>query len=640
MSKKEYDPFEGIPKHPDPDYMWISPSQDETMERCTRLWAFENVIRVPRPPKGDQDFGTIIHSVAERYQLADDLGRGEDGQPVNLYPDGWDTTQGRTIPVWQKALIPVLIDKAIEGGVLERPAGRRVEVWLSEDLIPGKVGMRGKADVLSPGEVQDHKSTGWMKYCKSDKPTTKNAKGVMVPNPKYLGSTRQMLDYGHFALEAGSDTVKLRHNIFLRDADKPQVRKIQATVTRAQVESNWSRLKKQAEEMLGIRTSLQHGLIDVMDIPGPNASDGCKQFGGCPMELVCSKVETTDQYIQRAKQQIKFGKENKPSQGKCQWGMFGDATNTKNKKDTMDIFAKATPINGAKAAVVPTEAAAPTEVAETITAVLEGPPAMPWYHAGCKACNGNAVPGISSNGNPCRMCDIKQTKAGLPKSTDFIFDADGNGNYLAIHKETEEITEVNVINAEVKATEKVEVPPAKDEKPIEEPKVRQRLSLDALKSDEDKSEPKAEPEPVDAKPVSKFDEALGIVQPGDAEAEADAEVETKPEPETKPRGGRPRVGYTLYMGCMPAGTKTVTAEYLFNQLASEFAVSQGVDSYYDLDPFKRKDAFGRIALELNERFAKLHIVARHATPGTDLGAFLAALRSACSPSRLVEALGS
>ena len=69
------DPFAGMPKHPDPNYMWISPSQDETFERCGRLWKFESCVKVPRIVKGDALFGTVIHSVIERYQLADDLGR-------------------------------------------------------------------------------------------------------------------------------------------------------------------------------------------------------------------------------------------------------------------------------------------------------------------------------------------------------------------------------------------------------------------------------------------------------------------------------------------------------------------------------------------------------------------------------------
>lgn len=42
-----------------------------------------------------QVFGTVLHSVCERYLLADDLGNGPDGKTVNIYPDKWHVAVSR-----------------------------------------------------------------------------------------------------------------------------------------------------------------------------------------------------------------------------------------------------------------------------------------------------------------------------------------------------------------------------------------------------------------------------------------------------------------------------------------------------------------------------------------------------------------
>jgi hypothetical protein len=243
---------------------------------------------------------------------------------------------------------------------------------------------------------------------------------------------------------------------------------------------------------------------------------------------------------------------------------------------------------------------------------------MPWYHDGCKACSDNPVRGIGSTGQPCRMCDVKNKKAGLPTSEAFEFDADGDGNYVWVDKETGKDGEVKVVG-DVKSSERVS-----DEKPAPaEPEA----------AEPEAAEPEPEPEPKAAEPEAPDD------SDADDSDDSDDGKPSKPRKSTKSvRRGRPPSGFSLYVNCIPAGRPVVTLEAIFDQLASELANEAKVDSFYAIDSFKRKDALSHLAGQLLERFAGHHVVARSASPGTDIGALLSALRSKVNPLNLVEGL--
>ncbi len=74
--------------------MIISASQLEAFADCPRKWWMEKIRKLPVIQKGSFSFGTVLHAVAERWLRADDQGYDQNGQPVNLYPVGWEFDGG------------------------------------------------------------------------------------------------------------------------------------------------------------------------------------------------------------------------------------------------------------------------------------------------------------------------------------------------------------------------------------------------------------------------------------------------------------------------------------------------------------------------------------------------------------------
>ena len=195
--------------------MVLSPTQFEEAELCVRKWWLHRVrgLQVPTAT-GSQVFGTVLHSVIERYLSADEIGtvpcstchgsnfygddvcsacEGHGRVPVDLYPPGWTNATNRwgksdgTITPAEGDVIQRLVGQAIESGVIERLPDRLLEHEIKIPLVTlpcgpcqgagcekcegtGKgtqVNFTGFSDYLTPEGVQDHKSTSSMKWAKS-----------------------------------------------------------------------------------------------------------------------------------------------------------------------------------------------------------------------------------------------------------------------------------------------------------------------------------------------------------------------------------------------------------------------------------------------------------------------------------------
>jgi hypothetical protein len=649
--------------------MKISASQDETFTRCKRNWWFAYPQRLPSIPKGDLDFGSVIHNVCERFLLADDTGRDKDGNPVELFPDGWDSIEDkkgkRSISPAQSDLIRKLVAKAIEEGVLERRPGRTVEQWFSRDLIPG-VKMVGKIDMLLPGEVQDHKSTKAMKWAKNEK----------KDSPNYLGKSLQMLDYAHEALVADPslEVVRLRHNVFCKDPEQPIVRKVDVSVTKAQVMSNWQRLMKAAWEMQ-VLTKQNLKEDQWSDVPGPSEPDACEAYGGCPYVRICGGVDTPDQYRKRVTKQIK-NKENHQETFTWEesWGKLGAP---EPESANMDIFSKSKARQKAKkagktASSEPAPAVKPIDgsvaVAEEEVAVdLSAGVAPPWAQPKCPACKGA---GFNKKGSPCRICDATSKKAGGRTSLEFVVESDGDGNLVWEAKDgsMSGISPLTVTTGEVKAQEKMELPeapldtPDTTEVPEEnimaaidkagveaaedaEEKVSKEVAKKADKVLPEKKEKKTRKPRKPRKPKAKAEEpapesepetAPSVVNTENPDEVPTAEEVTAPTPPKSK--GRPKTGYYLYIDCIPIGVETTAIEGIFADMAAELAAEMSVESYFDLDVYKRREAFARALTAdiLQERFNKMHIIARNPQGAPDLRAFVDAIVSVSPKGRVIQ----
>lgn len=652
--------------------MKISASQDETYTRCKRNWWFAYPHRMPSIPKGDLDFGSVIHNVCERFLKADDTGRDEDDNPVELYPDGWDSVEDkkgkRTISPVQSDLIKRLVAKAIDEGTLERRPGRTVEQWFSRELIPG-VTMVGKIDMLLPGEVQDHKSTKAMKWAKNEKPDS----------PNYLGKSLQMLDYAHEALVADPslEVVRLRHNVFCKDPEQPIVRKVDVTVTRAVVMANWQRLMKASWEM---QVLTQQDLKEDQwaDVPGPGEPDACEAFGGCPFVRICAGVESPAQYRKRTDAQIK---NKKNTQKAFTWEeSWGKIETPKPENSDMDVFAnskaKQKARKAGKTASTPAPEGKPIDGSVSVidNEVVVEPIAgntPPWAQAKCPACKGA---GFNKKGSPCRICDATSKKAGGRTSLEFAVASDGEGNIVWEAKDGSMSGIAPLPNAEteVKSQEKVELPaaPLDTSEPAEAPEKNVMAAIDAkaeaaakeAAEDVDKAtakkgekvlpetkppkprkprkprKPKAEKAPEPAPDPDDYQ--LGESDPGlttteDIEIPTAEEVTAPMPPKSK---GRPKTGYYLYIDCMPIGVETTAIEGLFATMGAELASEMSVESYFDLDVYKRRETFARVltAEILQERYNKMHIVARNPQGAPDLRAFVDAIIAVSPKGRVIQ----
>lgn len=264
--------------------MIISASQIETHSDCARKWFFASVKKLPQIPKGSTSLGTVLHSVAERWHRADDLGRDESGKPVELFPPGWHIDdKGVPIDPGDQLMLKEMVGAAIEGGVWERLPGRRVE-WGFMMPVIDDVELMGFVDVLMPDAIWDHKTTSKKRYAKSGAAIASSAQ--MNIYAKALTVLREMEGAAPLA------TIQLRHNTFI--FENLQARKTVAEVDISRVHDYWSsEIEPRAERMK------RHRTLDSWHDFEPPPPQACMAYGGCPFLSICGGQETQEQYSKR-----------------------------------------------------------------------------------------------------------------------------------------------------------------------------------------------------------------------------------------------------------------------------------------------------------------------------------------------------
>lgn len=261
---------------------------------CPRKWWFEKIARLPRPGGVSYGivFGNVLHPCLERWLEADATGRDKNGDPVDLYPEGWDTDweNGMTITEADRELIPRLVQEAIERGILQRIPGQKVEDSFVRPLIPEKeVYVTGRIDLVRecPPTIQDHKGTVSMRYALSK--AKLKTDDQMLLYAKVLGDRLNLGD---------TDEIDLAHNVFKRhDERRPDedltLRQTPAKVTFLEAKVRWGEFKERAREMLKTSACREWSEVEV------SVGDQCNAYGGCKFLGICTGRESALKYKRR-----------------------------------------------------------------------------------------------------------------------------------------------------------------------------------------------------------------------------------------------------------------------------------------------------------------------------------------------------
>lgn len=283
--------------------LFVSASQFESFDECARRWWLQKVFGAPEMDRGYFTFGTVLHTVIERWMRADDLGRDpKTGRTVNLYPEGWTQEidrEGRiaTVSMVEADLIKRLVKEAISQGVLVRHPERQIELSFTRYLLSLKyqkeitrVHITGFIDLAHAEGIDDHKSTSNMRWAKS---------------PAQLRKNPQMLIYAsewfNMQAESGMEVTddmecRIAHNVFCKDPQDFRVKRTSTVITFGDVrefyETRWK--------------SVLRGMVKTKqaknwyEIPPPeNTAATCNKYGGCSFRSVCGKRETLRSYVKR-----------------------------------------------------------------------------------------------------------------------------------------------------------------------------------------------------------------------------------------------------------------------------------------------------------------------------------------------------
>lgn len=208
--------------------------------------------------------------------------------------------------------------------------------------------------------------------------------------------------------------------------------------------------------------------------------------------------------------------------------------------------------------------------------VIDGP--APWAFPGCIACQ--ATPGFNSRGNPCRVCDDMQAKAGGTTSADFDITTDGTGRVTWTPK-----------NGQAPAAS---APLPNGNKPV---------TAKAPSAPPKAEEPPAAPAAPATPPV----EAL-----------------------LKKGPGRPKTTFRLYINCLPVGVDVIDLTEILKVYGAKLAEASKVESFYALDVFARRDALGSLAETIAAEVEGKRVVAQIPTGASDLRSLADALRAYAS----------
>lgn len=582
-------------------------------------------------------------------------------------------SEGKVTPA-EEVDVKRLIQAAIENGVLERVPGRKIEQGFNRTVIKtvcpncadqpqmfkegskcpicngnGKgttVQIVGYIDMETNNEVHDHKTTSNMRYAKQAK----------KESPNWLGKSSQMLIYAKEVttkcIERGEPVppiITLRHNVYC--AKENIVRKTIAEVTQEDIQREWSKIERTAAHMVELRDNVE----EWTDIADPeDASLACNAYGGCPYRSICSHQESADNYenrLEKLKQkaytnsvaptQTPNGEHDMPSfkeimaqQAAAKAASLG--TQAPAPAQAVSINPPApTPTQTAAPVVTtaPTHTVTPHTITTTATVVTaNGLPANapPWASPDCSACPSNkgiAGVGFNKNGAPCKICDLKSAKAGRKTSAEFVLELDGKGNCIWFEKanpdnagESPAARVAETIKAEVKEVTAAQVAAAEivqkalDAQTPTVPVVPPATEILPLPT-----EATTPPPPVE-KRKRRTKAEMEAERAGMTPAQQQAAVEAD-------ESGTVETGLILAINCAMTkndGFEVLDLAEVFAHYSADLATTQGAKTFFELDPFKRRDAFAERGAAIAAELGNVIVFCNATTP--DVKALVDALR--------------
>jgi hypothetical protein len=507
----------------------------------------------------------------------------------------------------------------------------------------------GVIDYLTPDGVQDHKTTGAMKWAKS---------------PKALGESIQMRLYGcellHLrlhddltAVPLPIDKISLRHNIYCKDPDDLRVRKVETSITADKLTDFWNTfvIPTVTEMERYRRTANQYH-----DLPDPcNTSQACNAYGGCPFRSICGGQESEAGYEKRTTINVamtaldtSLGLEGKGlNMAPSKFAAALAAKKAVSNPTASPVAAPAPALNppAAAPAAAPAQAPAPAAAAPATVAppVNSGdtPQPPPWANPNCPACKGL---GFSARGTPCRICDAKATGLGKTPSPLYIIESLGDGQVMWQLRTDDSVAGVSPLAATAPVAVKVE------EKSVVQVQVAAPEAAPAVTLTNTGNAPRdisAEIEAAAAEVAATVPAKAPVEAPVTATAATATSEPTLDTPEPQDGPGRPKKGFILCINCAPwtgmarkgSGRHVIKLSDCLARVGEQMAKENGKESFYQLDAFRRRDALAVYAPTLAKEFGADIVVALGVGTGqSDLKVLVDAIRPLAGMEIVAEAL--
>jgi hypothetical protein len=247
--------------------------------------------------------GTILHSIVERYLLADDNGRDVlTGEPVDLYPEGWDKELKYQS---DKDLIKALITHAIEEGHLKRRKGRKVEEAMTDGIKHwsgfGEQIWMIDPDIYLTGFI-DHRYGNVIEDWKTTSDPAKWGLNTDPKSAKYLGYDIKMLMYAAWVYCFDpQESYVLRHVYFDKKStpEEPRIVPVEVTVSAYHIDKFLKWMNDAAHYLYNLKESNSRATLTKM-YKGELA---CGKYGGCAYQKICNRQLTIEQHTKLLTQQ-------------------------------------------------------------------------------------------------------------------------------------------------------------------------------------------------------------------------------------------------------------------------------------------------------------------------------------------------
>lgn len=573
------------------------------MTSCMRKWALKSVRKLPERATKATGIGTVVASCCERWLLADDNGYDQEtGDPVEVFPSGWEVPENKfgsdmphpPLTPAEQAMVKALIQTAVDQGTLQRVPGRVPEksIWMHVCSHEGiDVILTGNVDLDAPGIIEDHKTVKTMKYALS---------------PNKLREDIQLLTYaGANAKENNldpDDTIWLSHNYFCKDPEKPRVEKRKADITAKRALDFWNNeLVPAAKHMVEMRARYK----TFMDAPHCKENygewKGCKAYGGCSYLGICHGTYSENAYEFNMAKDKKAAENNTPTKPNKNMSLSSLIKNKGNAAPASTTSA-GTDLNPP----APANAGQPASASQSQSSGLSPNPGVPPWAVdgkGCKACQNNEFPGFDSEGVPCRVCLVRTKRLGVLLEHFDIVSEDGTVTWALKDEFIDSVpyyTEWIEAGGDIEGVLNLKAPTVTVKEKSAPPVPEKPLQEETSPAGETTAA--SEPAPESDKPSDDPLPASEETKAGTSEEDKAAEPKSGAKKTDKKKTGRPPASFKLMVGgsvCKFTNSKRGTGkgivfgddlvqagiEYIMEELQDD-----SVESFYELDPFKRVDA--------------------------------------------------